>query len=150
MAHFKKGTLAAPSGMSNAVIMGRKTWESIPERFRPLTGRVNVVLSRKAAEPDFASPYPADVLTASSLADALKQLAARDNVSEVFAIGGESVYKEALDMTECTRIFMTRIAKDIECDAFFPAFNDSLFRVSYLSKTSSHNNLSYDFLVYDR
>jgi len=150
MAHFKKVTMAAPSGKMNAVIMGRKTWESIPEKFKPLPGRVNVVLSRKASEPFFASPYPADVLTASSVTDAMTKLGARDDVAEIFAIGGESVYKEALDLPACTRIFMTRIAKDIECDAFFPAFNDSLFRVSYLSKTSSHNNLSYDFLVYDR
>jgi len=150
MAHFKKVTLAAPSGKMNAVVMGRKTWESIPAKFKPLAGRVNVVLSRKAAEADFTSPYPADVLTASSVEDALKQLGARDDVSEIFAIGGESVYKEALGMPACNRIFLTRIAKDIECDAFFPAFDESLFKVSYISKTSSKDNLPYDFVVYDR
>ena len=91
--------------------MGRKTWESIPEKFKPLPGRINVVLSRKAAEPSFASPYPADVLTASSVVDALKQLGERDELSEVFAIGGESVYKEALELPVCNRIFLTRIAK---------------------------------------
>jgi len=150
MAHFKKVTMSAPSGKMNAVVMGRKTWESIPEKFRPLAGRVNVVLSRKVAEPHFASPYPADVLTASSVEDALKQLGEQDNVSEIFAIGGESVYKDALSLPACGRIFMTRIAKDIECDTFFPAFDDSLFKVSYVSKTSSRENLSYDFMVYER
>jgi len=150
MAHFKKVTMAAPAGKMNAVVMGRRTWESIPEKFKPLPGRINVVLSRKAAEPSFASPYPADVLTASSVVDALAKLGERDDLSEVFAIGGESVYKEALELSVCTRIFLTRIAKDIECDAFFPAFDDSLFKVSHVSKTKSHNELSYDFLVYDR
>jgi len=150
LAHFKKVTMAAPAGKMNAVVMGRRTWESIPEKFKPLPGRINVVLSRKAAEPSFASPYPADVLTASSVVDALKKLGERDDLSEVFAIGGESVYKEALELPACTRIFLTRIAKDIECDAFFPAFDDSLFKVSHVSKTKSHNELSYDFLVYDR
>jgi dihydrofolate reductase/thymidylate synthase len=150
MAHFKKVTMAAPSGKMNAVVMGRKTWESIPEKFGPLAGRVNVVLSRKVAEPEFASPYPADVLTASSVEDALKQLGERSDVSEIFAIGGESVYKEALSLPACGRIFVTRITKDFECDTFFPAFDDTSFRVAYVSKTSSHENLSYDFLVYER
>jgi len=151
MAHFKKVTLAAPKGKMNVVIMGRKTWESIPEKFKPLSDRINVVLSRKASEPHFASPYPADVLIASSLEDALQKLGLRDDVAEIFAIGGESVYKEALAMPACNRIFLTRIARDIECDAFFPTFDDKLFKVSYLSKTSSNKDgLSYDFLVYER
>jgi dihydrofolate reductase/thymidylate synthase len=150
MAHFKKVTLAAAPGKMNAVVMGRKTWESIPDKFKPLPGRINVVLSRKAAEPYFASPYPADVLVASSVAEALKQLGTRDDVSEVFAIGGESVYKEALEMPQCARIFLTRIAKDIECDAFFPAFDEKLFRISYVSKTKVREELPYDFVVYDR
>jgi len=150
MAHFKKITTAAPSGKMNAVVMGRKTWESIPDKFKPLAGRINVVLSRKVAEPSFVSPYPADVLTASSVANALSQLAGRDDVSEIFAIGGETVYKEALDMPACVRIFTTRIAKDIECDAFFPTFDTSLFKVSYVSKSTSRDGLAYDFLVYER
>jgi dihydrofolate reductase/thymidylate synthase len=102
------------------------------------------------AEPSFASPYPDGVLTASSVVDALKQLGERTDVSEIFAIGGESVYKEALDLPVCKRIFLTRIAKDIECDAFFPAFDDSLYAVSYLTKTKVRDGLSYDFLVYER
>merc|ERR1719498_774941 len=53
-------------------------------------------------------------------------------------------------MKACTRIFITRIAKDIECDAFFPAYDTSLFKVSYLNKTHSHNGLAYDFLVHER
>merc|ERR1719183_3260530 len=141
--------MAAEAGKMNAVIMGRKTWESIPEKFRPLASRVNVVLSRKVAEPSFASPYPDGVLTAASVTDALKQLGERTDISEIFAIGGESVYKEALDLPGCKRIFLTRIAKDIECDAFFPAFDASLFNVVNTSKTSSHEGLAYDFIVYE-
>jgi dihydrofolate reductase/thymidylate synthase len=90
------------------------------------------------------------VLTASSVVDALKKLSGRDDVSEVFAIGGESVYKEALQLPACVRLFITRIAKDIECDAFFPAFDDTLFKASYVSKSKSKDGLPYDFLVYER
>jgi len=150
MAHFKKVTTSAPAGKTNAVIMGRKTWESIPNKFKPLPGRINVVLSRNAADPSFAAAYPEDILTAISVADAMEKLAHRTDVSEIFAIGGESVYKEAVEMPSCERIFMTRVAQDIECDVFFPAFDNALFNVAYLSKTRSHNGLSYDFLVYER
>jgi len=147
MAHFKKVTMAAPPGKMNAVVMGRKTWESIPEKFKPLAGRVNVVLSRTVSE---ASPYPADVIAASSLGDALEKLGARSDLSEVFVIGGESVYKEALELPACVRIFLTRIAKDIECDAFFPGVDETKFKVSHVSKTCSREGLAYDFLVYER
>merc|ERR1719502_1691857 len=130
--------------------MGRKTWESIPEKFRPLAGRINVVLSRKAAEPDFVSPYPENVLTAASVANALEKLGARSDVSEIFAIGGEAVYKEALELPSCTRIFLTRIAKDIECDAFFPAFDETIFKPTFVGQTKSCKEFTYDFVVYDR
>jgi dihydrofolate reductase/thymidylate synthase len=82
--------------------------------------------------------------------DAVTQLASRDDISEIFAIGGESVYKEAVGMPTCSQIFVTRIAKDIECDAFFPAFDESSFKVVHVSKTKSRGDLSYDFLVYKR
>jgi len=82
--------------------------------------------------------------------DALKQLSQREDVSEVFAIGGETVYKEALELPSCVRIFITRIAKDIDCDAFFPAFDNSLFKPSYVSKSKSKDGLPYDFVVYER
>jgi dihydrofolate reductase/thymidylate synthase len=150
MAHFKKITTATTPGKSAAVIMGRKTWESIPEKFRPLPDRVNVVLSKSSSDSSFASRFPNGVLLASSVEDALSQLSTRNDVSEIFAIGGESVYKEVIEMPSCSRIFITRIAKDIECDAFFPAFDESLFKVAYLSKTQSRDGLPYDFIVYER
>ena len=67
MAFFKQVTLAAAEGRRNAVVMGRKTWESIPAKFRPLPGRLNVVLSRAVSDPSSVSPYPEEVLVASSL-----------------------------------------------------------------------------------
>mmetsp|Transcript_116373 Transcript_116373/g.375881 ORF Transcript_116373/g.375881 Transcript_116373/m.375881 type:complete len:491 (+) Transcript_116373:62-1534(+) len=152
MAHFKRVTMATPNddGRQNAVIMGRKTWESIPEKFRPLAGRVNVVLSRAAAEPDFASPYPEGVLVAPSVASAVERLAGCGDVLEVFVIGGQAAYEEALRMPNCERLFITRIGKDMECDAFFPAFDGTLYKVAHLSRTRSCDGLPYDFLVYER
>jgi dihydrofolate reductase/thymidylate synthase len=151
MAYFKRVTLAvADDSKQNAVIMGRKTWESIPEKFRPLPGRLNVVLTKAAADPKFASPYPEGVLVAASVAEAVKALEARKDVAEIFVIGGQAAYQEALGMSELQRIFLTRVGKDLECDAFFPAFDDAIFKPVHVSTTSTHKELAYDFVVYER
>jgi len=153
MAHFKRVTTAGRDGAvatANAVIMGRKTWESIPAKFRPLAGRVNVVLTKAAADADAASTYPEGVLLAPSMAGALDKLSARDDVGEIFVIGGQAAYKEAVEMPGCSHIFMTRIGKDIECDAFFPTIDESKFKAAHVSETHSHNGIPYDFVVYER
>eukprot|EP00931_Biecheleriopsis_adriatica_P037987 TRINITY_DN2178_c0_g1_i1.p1 TRINITY_DN2178_c0_g1~~TRINITY_DN2178_c0_g1_i1.p1 ORF type:complete len:542 (+),score=119.36 TRINITY_DN2178_c0_g1_i1:153-1628(+) len=150
MAFFKRVTTATAGDVKNAVVMGRKTWDSIPEKFRPLAGRLNVVLTSKAAEPSFASPYPEGVLVASSFASAVDMLEARSDVGEVFAIGGQAVYQEAIEHSSCVRVYVTRIAKEFECDAFFPKLDEARFRPIHVSTTSSHKDLSYDFAVYER
>jgi dihydrofolate reductase len=112
----------------NAVIMGRKTWDSIPERFRPLKGRLNVVLSRSYLElartflaqqwegpASDKKPYKS-----SSLTVALKTLSSRKDVGKVFVIGGAEIYKAALEDMHTKRILLTRILTDFECDTVFP------------------------------
>jgi len=150
MAHFKRVTTCACDDKRNAVIMGRKTWESIPEKFRPLAGRVNVVLTSKAAEPGYTSTFPEDVLVASSVASAVEVLQTRGDVGEMFVIGGHSAYQEALSLPNCDRIFLTRIGKDFECDTFFPTFNEADFHVAHVSATKSQKNVPFDFIVYER
>merc|ERR1719330_1087318 len=153
MAHFKRVTLAQGTEhekMQNAVIMGRKTWESIPEKFRPLSGRLNVVLTRNADDSAFASPYPPDVLVASSVASAVDKLASRADVAEIFVIGGQAAYQEAVELPSCTRIFLTRIAKDFDCDVFFPEFDQSQFKAVHVSATRSKDDVAYDFVIYER
>mmetsp|Transcript_64062 Transcript_64062/g.111661 ORF Transcript_64062/g.111661 Transcript_64062/m.111661 type:complete len:499 (-) Transcript_64062:217-1713(-) len=154
MRHFKKVTTALPDGgttsMSNAVIMGRKTWESIPEKFRPLAERINVVLTSAAADASYASPYPEGVLVASSVLHAVQQLSSRSDVAEIFVIGGQAAYQEALEMPNCVRIFLTRVGQGFECDAFFPAIDESQFKITHVSKTKSHKTLPYDFTIYER
>jgi dihydrofolate reductase/thymidylate synthase len=152
MAHFKRLTTtvhSAHSGKMNAVIMGRKTWESIPAKFRPLPGRINVVLTSAAGKAE-ASMYPSDVLLASSLTAAVDQLGSMDNCADIFVIGGQAAYAEAVEMEACCRLFITRVGRDIECDAFFPAFDDTKFQLSHVSKTRSDNDLTYDFTVYEK
>lgn len=151
MAHFKRVTLATSgAGLKNAVVMGRKTWDSIPEQFRPLTDRVNVVLTKAAAETGFVSPYPEDVLVASSVASAIEKLNRRSDVEEIFVIGGQAAYQEAVESPNCQRIYLTRVGKEFECDAFFPAFDNEVFVPIHVSATKSKDQLPYDFVVYER
>ena len=119
MKFFKEITTKTEDAQKkNVVIMGRKTWESIPARFRPLPGRINCVLSRNK---DF--PLPDDVLRAESLEAALKALGgeARESIDKVFIIGGAQIFLLALRMLECQKIYMTQIALDFQCDSFFPS-----------------------------
>eukprot|EP00929_Paragymnodinium_shiwhaense_P021368 TRINITY_DN13953_c0_g1_i1.p1 TRINITY_DN13953_c0_g1~~TRINITY_DN13953_c0_g1_i1.p1 ORF type:complete len:535 (-),score=161.66 TRINITY_DN13953_c0_g1_i1:314-1762(-) len=151
MAYFKRVTLAtSDASRKNAVIMGRKTWESIPAKFRPLADRVNVVLTKAAAEPDYKSTFPEGVLVASSVAGAVEQLQKLQEIEEIFVIGGQAAYQEAVGMPECKRLFITRVGKDMECDAFFPGFDEKAFSVVHVSKTKSHKELPFDFVVYER
>jgi len=148
MKHFKKVTLSpAPDGKSNAVVMGRRTWESIPEKFRPLPGRLNVVLTRAADDPAFDSPYPSSVLLASSVSKAVEMLAPRQDIADIFVIGGEAAYKEAMALPVCRHIFITRIGKDFDCDAFFPSLDEEKFQIAHVSQTQSHEGLPYDYVV---
>jgi dihydrofolate reductase len=108
--------------VKNAVIMGRKTWESIPPRFRPLKGRFNVVISRS-----FGSPVeePANVemepVKASSLEQAIAYLQQKPkgSLGRVFVIGGGQIYAAALEMKEARRLLLTKVMSDFECDTFF-------------------------------
>ncbi|KAF4513799.1 UNVERIFIED_CONTAM: hypothetical protein B566_EDAN011720 [Ephemera danica] len=128
MAHFK----ALTSG--HAVIMGRKTWESLPQRFRPLPGRHNIVVSRQK---DYAAPG-ADL--ADSLENALK-LASTAPV--VFIIGGEQIYRQAMALAD--RLEITEIDLAPEGDAWFPEIAGADWK-----KTTKTDEGDYAFLTYCR
>lgn len=107
LAHFKRTTMGAP------VIMGRKTWESLPKR--PLPGRPNIVISRDwnydAAEARvYSSVSPA--------INAAKAMALRAGQTEVFIVGGAAIYELALPLAD--RIYLTEVDAAPEGDAFFP------------------------------
>jgi dihydrofolate reductase len=111
MAHFV--SLTKGSG-NNAVVMGRITWDSIPERFRPLVDRRNIVISRNQ---DLQLPKGTTLAV-----DFEGAMHAADGCDDVFVIGGATIYKLAVDRPECTEIFVTRIKGTFDCDTFFPTF----------------------------
>ena len=126
MAHFK----ALTSGQT--VIMGRKTWESLPPRFRPLPGRRNIVISRQA---DFAAP---GAELAASLEAAL-QLAAQAETA--FIIGGEQIYRQAMDVAD--RLEITEVDLEPEGDAWFPVIDAGCWQ-----ETARAAGQGYAFVTY--
>jgi dihydrofolate reductase len=97
--------------------MGRKTWDSIPPRFRPLKDRVNVVITR-GVPPDVATSSDNHVRVG-SLSSAI-DYTSTTSLQKTFVIGGAQIYMEALDRPETKRILLTRILTDFECDTYFP------------------------------
>lgn len=155
LAHFKRITTTAAPGRQNAVVMGRKTWESLPERFRPLPGRINVVLSRHAAP-----SVPAGVIHAPSLDAALAELESGGagagtampegvdrvgggaGVGGIFVIGGGAVYADAVASPHARDIYLTRVVGSFECDVFFPRFEDRYCLIAVLAE-QQENDIDY-------
>jgi dihydrofolate reductase/thymidylate synthase len=136
----------------NAVIMGRKTYESIPKKFRPLSDRLNVIVS---GNPNLRRDLniPDDVLIATSLLEALKTLSFEKTVDSIFVIGGESLYRESIGLKECNKIYLTSIeAPNFEVstlDTFFPVIPASSYRLSYRSHALVESGVTYRFTEYD-
>lgn len=110
----------------NAVVMGRKTWDSIPPRFRPLKDRLNVVVTRdvQALSARLEPPREGAVegpLVAGSVAGALALLRGEKgvDVDKVVVIGGASIYEQALRLEEARHVLLTKIQEEYECDTFF-------------------------------
>lgn len=106
----------------NAVIMGRKTWESIPPKFRPLKGRLNVVISRSfGPSPGEPASVDTEPVKASSLEQAIAYLQRRPQgtLGRVFVIGGGQIYAAALELKDAKRVLLTKVMSDFECDTFF-------------------------------
>lgn len=114
MHYFKQLTRSVSDPTKvNAVIMGRKTWQSIPEKMRPLGDRLNVVISSNPTAKDDYGMSSA-VVTATSLEEALQKLCApeyAESVESVFVIGGGTIYAEALRMSSlCERVYLTEVS----------------------------------------
>jgi dihydrofolate reductase len=106
MAHFREATLGHP------VIMGRRTWESLPDRFRPLPGRRNIVVTRNA---DWSTE---GAERAGSLEEALALLEGEARVS---IIGGAQLFADALPLAD--ELVLTELDLEADGDTFFPAWD---------------------------
>ena len=133
MAHFKELTRGC------AVIMGRKTWDSLPARFRPLPGRRNIVVTRQ-------SDWQAEgAERAGSVDDAL---ALCSGAPAAWVIGGAQIYAEALPLAHDAHI--TEIDKAFEGDAYAPVFDPAQWRETNRSRHTAANGLDYSFVTLQR
>jgi dihydrofolate reductase len=133
MAFFRQATTG------HAVIMGRKTWESLPERFRPLPGRRNIVLTRGSS---FLAPG-AEI--AHSIDDALRRLPGE---SRVFVIGGAQVYAQALPLAD--ELLLTQIDRDFAGDVSFPHWPRTAFTALEQTDHDSGQGFRYCRVRYRR
>lgn len=138
MQHFKSLTAGCP------VIMGRRTWDSLPPRARPLPGRINIVVTRQAE-------WRADGAQAvASLDQALVQAAtgSRDG-SRVFVIGGAELYAQALPLAD--ELELTEVHLDVEGDAWFPTWRrDDFAEVRREPHAAGPEHPAFDFVTYRR
>lgn len=132
LAHFRQVTMGWP------VIMGRKTWDSLPAKFRPLPGRTNIVITRQT---DW---QPEGAKVATSVEDAISLAG---NIEQVWVIGGAQIYALAEPLAD--RIEVTEIAQDFEGDAYAPVLGTQWVasgRENHISKTG----LAFSFITYNK
>ena len=132
LAHFKRTTLGFP------VVMGRKTWDSLPPRFRPLPGRTNIVITRqKDFDENGVTPF-------TSLDNTLRFC---EQYKEAWVIGGAQLYALALPLAR--RAIVTEIDQDFEGDAFAPVFGPEWHETARESHRAG-SGLPYSFVTLER
>ena len=132
LAHFKRQTQGCP------VVMGRKTWDSLPPRFRPLPGRSNIVITRQS---DWQA---VGALRAASLPEALSLCG---DAPDIWVIGGAEIYRQAEPMA--VRAEVTEIAQDFEGDAFAPVLG-AAWQETARSAQLAASGLAFSFVTYQK
>ena len=133
LAHFKELTQGRP------VIMGRKTWDSLPERFRPLPDRINIVVTRQEVwQQEGAKP-------ATSLEDALQ--IAGQSADTVWVMGGAQIYAQALPLAH--RVEVTEIHREFEGDVYAPPLGPEWKEIARSNQVAA-NGLSFSFVTFER
>ena len=136
MKFFREQTTGFP------VITGRKNYESIPEKFRPLPNRDNIIITRQDID------YP-DAFVCNSLEEGLK-LAKEKNNEKIYIIGGGQIYKQCIDQNLVTKMLITWVKADIEADVFFPELDLTKWEISMEKKNNpdEKNPYVYTFTEY--
>jgi len=130
LAHFKRVTLGQP------VIMGRKTWDSLPARFRPLPGRLNIVITRQT---DW---HVEGAKHANSIEDAMRLCG---DVTEAWIMGGAEIYRQAEPLASTAVV--TEIDADFEGDAYAPELGAQWQEVQREQHTTT-SGLGFAFVTY--
>jgi len=121
----------------NAVIMGKRTWESLPRK--PLPGRKNIVLTDLPGECIDCS------VTAYSVEDALSKC---DSGEEAFVIGGGSVYRQFLPLAD--RLYITHVHRKAPANVYFPRIDMRKWKVVEKEEFREGNEIPYTYVIYER
>jgi dihydrofolate reductase len=132
---FKELTLGHP------VIMGRKTWESLPEKFRPLPERENIVITRNS---EFKAP---GAIITRSIEEGLSTARKAGGGEKIFIIGGAEIYN--LSLPKATHLYLTLIDDEKESDSFFPPY-ENIFSKKTFEEKREHNGLKYTWVNLER
>lgn len=122
----------------NTVVMGSKTYWSLPESSRPLPGRQNIVLSR----------HTNLIVGAQVVPDLESAIKAAQGHGDVFICGGQSVYAEALTLAD--EVIMTLIEDAVDGNRFFPHLDAAVWREAWRGPLQFENDLQYRFITYER
>lgn len=142
MKYFKDITTSTKDpNLKNAVIMGRKTWQSIPEKFRPLPDRSNVILSKTL------KISPTNTKLFDDLEMAVQFLQADPSIESIFIIGGASIYQQALKNLAINKIYITAIQKTYDCDTFLAPLPPE-YILKKESDLHQENNVNFTFQVF--
>ncbi|EDS38910.1 dihydrofolate reductase [Culex quinquefasciatus] len=141
------------SAKRNAIIMGRKTYFGVPEAKRPLSERLNIVLTRDPT----ANVYPAGVMVCTSMQEALDRLDQSplvDEIETIWIVGGNAVYKEAMESDRCHRLYITDVKGTFNCDAFFPEITSDFKLVKndadVPEEIQEENGIQYQYKIYEK
>jgi dihydrofolate reductase len=138
MKFFKETTKGSP------VITGRKNYESIPQKYRPLPDRTNIVITRQLG---YKAP---GAVVVGSIDEGLKYVRQNFANQEVFIIGGAEIYRQTISV--CDKIYLTRIHHSFEGDAFFPelALNDWKLTEEKDHSADEKNKYPFTFQIWER
>ncbi|MGZ3864561.1 MAG: dihydrofolate reductase [Bacteroidia bacterium] len=121
----------------HAIITGRKNYESIPEKFRPLPNRTNIVITRQH---NYHAP---GAVVVPSIEKALEHASEKHKSDEVFIIGGGEIFKQTLGI--CNRVYLTRIHHNFEGDVFFDNLNENEWKLISTEDHKADEKNAYDF-----
>nr|XP_022907208.1 dihydrofolate reductase [Onthophagus taurus] len=151
MAYFTRMTSESKNNKKNVVIMGRKTWDSIPPKYKPLNNRINFILSRSNV---YLDGYK-DCFAFKSLDEAIDKLNNKDYqkiYDNVWVIGGSLIYKASMANKYFYRLYLTEIKKQYDCDTYFPKLNGNLKEVKddcVPEEVQEENGISFVYKIYE-
>ncbi|MBI5728924.1 MAG: dihydrofolate reductase [Candidatus Magasanikbacteria bacterium] len=126
--HFKELTAGKP------VLMGRKTWESLPPKFRPLPERTNIVITRQSG-----LSVPPGVETYSTIADTVIE----HPDEEIMVIGGGQIYEQTIPLADT--LYITEVHRAVDGDAFFPTIDRAIWK-----ETAREDHEEFSFVTYKK